>query len=70
MREDYQCPVCKNELNNDDWTPQEDDNIQDEILYKTYYQECPYCGCDVILTQEYSLILEDEYVEEDDYAIL
>ena len=65
MRKDYLCPCCGEILNDDDWTYQDDDNIQDETLYRTYYQECPYCGCDVILTQEYSLVLDDEYVEED-----
>lgn len=65
MREDYQCPRCKKTLNYDDWTYQNDDFIINHTLYKTYYQECPYCGCDVILTQEYSLILDDEYVKED-----
>lgn len=71
MREDYRCPRCKEILNNDDWIYQDDDHIEDDALHQTYYQECPYCGCDVILTQEYSLTLEDEYVEEDcDWLIL
>lgn len=66
MRKDYQCPRCKKLLNNDDWTYQDGAFIDDEEVHVTYYQECPYCGCGVILTQEYSLILEDEYVEEDE----
>lgn len=66
MREDYRCPRCKEILNNDDWTYQDDDYIEDGTLHQTYYQKCPYCGCDIILIQEYSLILEDEYVEEDE----
>ena len=66
MREDYQCPRCKEILNNDDWTYQDCAFIDDEEVHATYYQECPYCGCGVILTQSYSLILDDEYVEEDE----
>lgn len=66
MRKDYQCPRCKKILNNDDWTYQDGAFIDDEEVHATYYQECPYCGCDIILTQEYSLILDDEYVEEDE----
>lgn len=66
MRKDYLCPCCREILNNDDWTYQDEISAGDETLYRTYYQECPYCGCDVILTQEYSLVLDDEYVEEDE----
>lgn len=66
MRKDYQCPRCKEILNNDDWTYQDGPFIDDEEVHATYYQECPYCGCGVILTQSYSLILDDEYVEEDE----
>lgn len=72
MREDYLCPICKNVLNNDDWTHQESDDfiINNSTCYKLYFQKCPYCNHDILLTQEYSLILEDEYVKEDDHAIL
>lgn len=66
MRRDYQCPRCKKILNNDDWTYQDGAFIDDEEVHATYYQECPYCDCGVILTQSYSLILDDEYVEEDE----